>query len=168
MSKRREIRCFDYVNRPYDQVRDALKADATGVFQSASKSAASRARSVASELRVNLGGVEVSADISISVDRIEEHAGDVTSPPTTRLQLQWEASHSPRWFPIMRAEFSIYPLTATETQLDFLGRYEPPMGAIGGALDAVVGHRIAEASVHRFVSDVALYLRTKLATSGRE
>jgi hypothetical protein len=62
----------------------------------------------------------------------------------------------------MSAELSIYPLTATETQLDFLGRYEPPLGAVGGAVDAVVGHRIAEASVHRFLSDVAAYLRRSL------
>ena len=57
----------------------------------------------------------------------------------------------------------IYPLTATETQLDVLGRYEPPMGVLGDAVDAVVGNRIAEASVHRFIADVATYLRTHLA-----
>jgi len=31
--------------------------------------------------------------------------------------------------------------------------------AEGGAADALVGHRIAEASVHRLVADVANYLR---------
>ena len=59
----------------------------------------------------------------------------------------------------MNAELSVYPLTPTETQLDFLGRYEPPLGILGGALDAMVGHHIAQASVHRFVTDVAKYLR---------
>jgi hypothetical protein len=62
----------------------------------------------------------------------------------------------------MRAELSVYPLTATETQLDFAGRYEPPLGALGSAMDAMVGHRIAEASVHRFLQDVAAYLRREL------
>jgi len=69
----------------------------------------------------------------------------------------------PRLFPLMKAELSIYPLTTTETQLDFLGHYEPPLGALGKAMNAVAGHRIAEASVHRFVSDVAGYLRKALA-----
>jgi hypothetical protein len=63
----------------------------------------------------------------------------------------------------MKAELSIYPLTSTETQLDFLGFYLPPLGAVGKALNAMVGHRIAEVSVHRFVSDVAGSLRQALA-----
>jgi hypothetical protein len=62
----------------------------------------------------------------------------------------------------MRAKLGVYPLTATETQLDFAGTYEPPLGAVGGAIDAVVGHRIAEASVHGFVVDVAHHLRETL------
>jgi hypothetical protein len=62
----------------------------------------------------------------------------------------------------MRAELAVYPLTSTETQLDFQGVYEPPLGALGKAVNAVVGHRIAEASVHRFVSNVAQYLRQTL------
>ena len=68
----------------------------------------------------------------------------------------------PRLFPIMKADLSIYPLTATETQLDFKGVYEPPLGPLGEAVNAIVGHRIAEVSVHRFVSDVAGYLRKTL------
>jgi len=63
----------------------------------------------------------------------------------------------------MNARLSVYALTARETQLDFLGQYEPPLGLLGGAMDAVVGHRIAEASVHRLVSDVARYLRQAMA-----
>jgi hypothetical protein len=62
----------------------------------------------------------------------------------------------------MKADLSIYPLTATETQLDFKGLYEPPLGLLGKAVNAMVGHRIAEVSVHRFVSDVAQYLRETL------
>ena len=63
----------------------------------------------------------------------------------------------------MQAELSIYPLTASETQLDFRGQYEPPLGVLGSAIDAAVGHRIAEAAVHRFVGDVADYLRRTLS-----
>jgi hypothetical protein len=81
------------------------------------------------------------------------------SGPATRLQLEWEAAKMPRLFPLMKADLFIYPITATETQLDFEGLYEPPLGPLGKAVNAMVGHRIAEASVHRFVSDVAEYLR---------
>jgi hypothetical protein len=162
MSKGREIRCYDYVNHPYERVRDALKRDALTVFQSATKAAASRAQSVAAELHVDIGGVGIKTDIRISVKDVEESLADAMSTPSTRLLIEWEAANTPRLFPLMKAELSIYPLTATETQLDFSGHYEPPFGVAGKAVNAIVGHRIAEVSVHRFVSDVAGYLRQAL------
>src|SRR5579872_5273682 len=72
MTKRREIRSYDYVNHPYERVRDALKQDARTVFQSATKAAASRAQSVAAELHVDVGGIGVTADVRISVKKVEE------------------------------------------------------------------------------------------------
>jgi hypothetical protein len=159
----REIRCYDYVNHSYEQVRDALSHDAIAVFQSATKAAASRAQSVAAELRVDIGGIAIEADIRIEVRKVEERPADSMSGPVTRLQLEWEAARNPRLFPFMKADLSIYPLTSTETQLDFSGVYEPPLGPLGKAMNAVAGHRIAEVSVHRFVNDVAGYLRQHLA-----
>jgi hypothetical protein len=160
MSKRNEIRCYDYVNHPYERVRDALKQGAVTVFQSATRSAAHRARSIAAELHLDVGGIGIKADIKISVRDVEEK---VLSTPTTRLLLEWEAATMPRLFPLMKGELSVYPLTSTETQLDFLGVYKPPFGAVGKTVNAAVGHRIAEVSVHRFVSEVAGYLRQALA-----
>ena len=34
----------------------------------------------------------------------------------------------------------------------------PPFGAVGAAIDGLALHRVAEASVLRFVSDIARYL----------
>ncbi len=163
MGKGRGIRCYDYVNHPYDRVRDALSKDTLEVFQHATKAAASRARSVASELRVNVGGIEVGTDIAITVNKIEERGSEGVSDSTTHLYFEWEAAKSPRLFPFMQAELTIYSLTASETQLDFAGNYQPPLGAVGSAINALVGYRIAEVSVHRFVADVAQHLRTILA-----
>ena len=163
MSTGREIRSYDYVNHPYARVRDALRQNALTVFQSATKAAASRAQSVAAELHVDFRGIAVKTDINISVGSIEEDIVEATSIPTTRLLLEWEATTMPGLFPLMKGELSVYPLTSTETQLDFSGVYEPPLGAVGRTMNAIVGHRIAEVSVHRFVSDVAGYLRQALA-----
>jgi hypothetical protein len=163
MSKGRKIRCYDYVNHPYERVRDALRKDALTVFQSATKAASSRAQSIAAELHVDVGGIGVKTDIRITVKNVEDKVLDAKSTPVTRLLLEWESATMPRLFPFMKAELSIYPLTATETQLDFSGLYEPPFGAVGKAMNAIVGHRIAEVSVHRFINDVAGYLRQTLA-----
>ncbi len=162
-SKRREIHCYDYVNHPYKGVRDALSHDALAVFQSATKAAAYRAQSVASELHVDIGGLGIKTDIKISVKNVQEEILHGLSGPATRLLLAWEAATMPRLFPLMEAEISIYPLTPTETQLDFSGVYKPPFGAMGKTVNAIVGHRIAEVSVHRFINDVAAYLRRVLA-----
>ena len=163
MNKGREIRSYDYVNHPYDRVRDALSQNALTVFQAATKAAAARAQSVAAELHVDFAGIGVKSDIRISVKDVEEKVPDAGSAPATRLLLEWEAATMPQLFPFMKADLSIYPLTSTETQLDFFGVYEPPFGAVGKTMNAIVGHRIAEASVHSFVSDVAGYLRQTLA-----
>jgi hypothetical protein len=63
------------------------------------------------------------------------------------------------------AELSLYPLGPDETQLDLDCEYRPPGGALGRAADAMVGHRIAEAALHRFVEELASRLRTRLAES---
>jgi len=157
------IRVYDYVNQPYDKVRVAIESDANEVFRNATKVAALRAKSVASELHVNIAGIEVGADIEITVTGIENTQKAVTSPETTRIELEWEAAKMPRLFPLMKAELAIYPLTSTETQLDLRGNYEPPLGIVGSVIDAAVGNRIAEASVHQFISDVAAYLRNELS-----
>lgn len=160
MAQGREIRSFDYVNHPYPAVRQALVSDPAAIFRAATRAASSRAESVAAALRVNLAGLEVSTEIALSVGEIQETSG---SSPVTRVPVSWQAAHRPGLFPLMDAELSLYPLTPTETQLDFHGRYDPPLSVVGDAADALVGHRIAEASVHRFVADVAQYLREHVA-----
>jgi hypothetical protein len=167
MSKERPIRTFDYVNQPYERVRDALRDGPLDVFRSATKAAASRAHEVALGLHVNVGALKIGTEIALTVASITEEEGN--SPASRRLliDIEWEAARAARLFPLMNGQLAVYPLSATETQLDFSGRYEPPFGVLGTAVDALVGHRIADASVHRFVADVADYLRRTLGRRGR-
>ena len=65
----------------------------------------------------------------------------------------------------MHLEMSAWPLSATETQIEIAGEYRPPLGVVGNAIDAAVGHRIAEASVHRFLEDVVEQIRRELPAS---
>ena len=159
------ISVYDYVNHPYKAVRDKLTSEAAEVFRNATKVAATRAKSVASELHINFAGIEVGTDIAISVKSIEEDTQSSIFSTITRINLEWEAAKMPGLFPFMKAELQIYPLTPTETQLSLQGKYEPPLGVLGSLIDSVVGHRIAEASVHQFITDVAVYLRKELANS---
>ena len=155
----RQIQSYDYVNHPYPAVRDALVRDPAAVLRAATNAAASRARAVAAALHVNIGPLDIGTEIAVTVGEISERTSEAPISQVTRIPIEWSAAQRAALFPIMDAELSVYPLTATETQLDFRGRYEPPLGILGGALDAIVGHRIAQASVHRLVADVANYLR---------
>ena len=154
-----KIQSHDYVNHPYAAVRDALVKDPAAVLSAATNAAAARARDVAAALHVNIGPLEIGAEIAVTVGEISEQSYTTPISRVTRIPIEWSAVQRPALFPIMKAELSVYPLTATETQLEFVGRYEPPLGIVGGAVDATVGHRIAQASVHRLVTDVAQYLR---------
>jgi hypothetical protein len=159
----REIRTFDYVNQPYAAVHAALTVDAAAVIRAATTAASSHAASVAGELKVDIGTLQVSTPIEIEAsEAIEDDHGPGRSRQL-RVPISWKARERPGLFPVMRAELWVYPLTATETQLDFRGSYEPPLGALGAAVDAAIGHRIAEASVHRFLAEVARYLREQLS-----
>lgn len=62
----------------------------------------------------------------------------------------------------MEAQLSVWPLTETETQLEIVGAYDPPLGLVGDAFDAAVGRRIAEATVLRFLDEVAAQIRKEL------
>jgi hypothetical protein len=165
MSASHVVRCYEYVNLPYEAVRDALRKDPLGVFQRATAAATTRERALVSSLRVNVGSLEVGTDAVITVREITE---DTFPTPhflgsRTKLSLEWRAAKAPALFPSMKAELQIYPLSTDETQLDFSGRYEPPLGLLGEVGDLALGHRIAEACVHRFVEDIAARLRKEAA-----
>jgi hypothetical protein len=162
MSEPRKLRCYQYVNRPHERVRDLLRQQPLALLQRATNSAAARATSLAANLKVAVAGVEIGVDVRTYLHRVREDAGVAGLSPVTVLEIGWEASRSPSLFPTMRAELSAWPLSSTETQLEITGDYRPPLGLVGNALDAAVGHRVAEAVVHRFLEDIVEEIRREL------
>ncbi|HEU5073777.1 MAG TPA: hypothetical protein VFU02_06380 [Polyangiaceae bacterium] len=161
---RREIRAFDYVNQPYEPVRKVITEQAPAIFQRATKLAQDRSGDLVAALSINLAGVEVSKDITIELGNVREDThGNSELARMTSIELRWQAKESPGLFPAMDGELRVYPLSFTETQVELVGSYDPPMGVLGSAVDAVVGHRVAEASIHRFVRAIVERLRQELA-----
>jgi hypothetical protein len=158
-----QLHCYQYVNRPFEAVKAALVEDANGVFQRATQSAAHRAATVAADLTVELAGIEISKTVEIRVLETDTHAHAPGDPrtPAARFTLAWAAQGGRGFFPTMRGELRVYPLGRGETQLDFDGEYTAPLGAVGQAADALVGYRLARASVLRFLDDVAARLRAE-------
>jgi len=153
----RTLRCYDYVNQPYQRVRETLLANPNYVFRHATAAATTHAAA----LHVRVGSIDIGADVVINVVSIDD--GDAYGRPGTGLKLEWQAATNPHLFPFMKATLSMFALSPTETQLALEGTYELPMGKLGEAIDAAAGHKLAEASVKRFIQEVAGWLREELA-----
>lgn len=152
-----ELRCYQYVKRSYAEVSGVLARDPLSLFQRATTTAADRARDLHAKLKVTVAGHEVDRDVRIEVTAVDRsgHPPAALVLPATALSFAWHAASDASLFPSMRAELTIYPLSDDETQLYLHGWYTPPGGLLGDAADAMGGHRLAEASVHRFLDDVA-------------
>ena len=158
-----EIRCWEYVNRSYPKVGDALVAGGASLFERATTAAVGRAKELVSTLHVSLGGFDVGREVVVHVRGVDRKASvPRMASEATCLDLEWTAHDHPGLFPKMHAKLIAYPLGSGETQLELRGSYDPPGGAVGTAIDRVAGHRIAEASVHRFLTDVAERLSREL------
>ncbi|MDX1622145.1 MAG: hypothetical protein R3320_14205 [Nitriliruptorales bacterium] len=148
----RNLYTYTYVRRPFDDVARLLAEDPSRILQPATERAAGEARTLRSELSVELGRFEVGRDITIEVGEFEP-----LSMLAVALPLRWEAETAEALFPSMEATLELQALSLRSplTQLTLIGSYEPPLGLLGAAGDALLGKRVAEAAVHRFVCDVA-------------
>ena len=162
MSGPRELHCYDYVNAPYVRVSEALSRDAAAIFQRATASAAGRAGELGATLRVDVGPLQVGVDVKVEVRGSREEVSAL-GEHTTHIDFGWAAARAAGLFPSLDGTLMLSQLGAAETQLDLHARYRPPLGVVGQALDAVAGHRIAEASLRRFVDEVSARLRAELA-----
>ena len=160
-SHRNELHAFDYVNHAYDDVRRALLADPLGTLQRATRVAARRAETTVAELRASVAGVEIAAGIELElIDTRFAVAPD--GRQATHFVLAWKGATHAALFPTMHAVLAVYALTPTETQLDLTGTYEPPLGLLGEAVDAIAMHHVARESVAGFIQEVAKFLRHEL------
>jgi hypothetical protein len=158
MSIERTLRCYDYVSQPFEQVHTALSRDAAGIFKRATTVAAEREYAISVQLRVRVGMVSVATDVHVDVGPMQDTTSSPLGYEVKVFPLTWRSISGPSLFPSMNAKLLVYPLSRFETQLEFEGTYDPPLGVLGDAFDAVVGHRIAEASVLHFLQDVTALL----------
>jgi hypothetical protein len=79
------------------------------------------------------------------------------------IPLSWWAVGPRRLFPTLEADLEIMPMGPDQVMLTLMGRYEPPLGAVGRGLDRLVLHRIAEACVRGFLHRTAATLEGQAA-----
>lgn len=100
-------------------------------------------------LKVGPGG-------GIAKEVLLELLGDpVRGESETSIAVAWRATGPSALFPRLQADIVVATVGPELTQISLRGSYSVPMGSIGRALDRVVLHRIAEATVNVFIDRIA-------------
>jgi hypothetical protein len=79
----------------------------------------------------------------------------IQSGDTLVIPMAWQAEALSAAFPVLWADLEVAPFDEHETQLTLVGRYDPPLGAVGRQLDRLLLHRIVQASVRSFLEGLA-------------
>ncbi len=146
---KRDVRFVTAVDVPYERVRDRLRDEPESLLGSAAEGA------IVTTLHAHLGRRRVSRDMRIELVAFDEPLGAASG---AHLLFRADASRNPDLFPHLEARLDAVPIAAERTALLFSATYKPPLGLLGGAVDAAVLHRFAEESLSRFLDDVAVRL----------
>ena len=75
-------------------------------------------------------------------------------PDRTTIPVGWSASGPAGMFPALDADIEVAELEDGRCQLAISARYEPPLGAVGRAIDRTLLARVAEATLKDFLDQV--------------
>lgn len=91
----------------------------------------------------------------------EVRVGPVTATGSRLLRsIAWRSASAQRLVPMLEADLELASLDGYGCQLSLMGSYRPPLSVVGAAGDRLLGHRVAEACVRRFVLELAERLET--------
>jgi hypothetical protein len=161
----RSVHHWAYVDLPMESVRARLHDEPLQLIERATVSGAERTQELMANLKVAMGPLEIAVDIRPHLEEIEDLPGAPGLPPMTRIALRWEAARRSALFPLMQARLEVWPIGPCETLVELEGAYEPPLGVVGTAADAMLGHRIAEASVSRFLENLLSQIRRETSAT---
>lgn len=137
---------YTHIARPAIEVEQRV----LGMLSLLDAFAADASRGV-ERLRIGLGSGE-----HVVIGRtVEIRAGTpVRGATELAIPIVWEATGARALFPRMEGDLLVAALSSDVTQLALRGSYVPPFKHVGKALDRVVLHRLAEASVKSFVERI--------------
>jgi hypothetical protein len=97
----------------------------------------------------------------------------VRFPSKLAMPISWEPAGTQvpgvgRMLPDLDADLEVGPLGPARTQLAINATYTPPLGTVGRTADRLLLHRLAEATVKRFLDQVGGRLLELAADRGRD
>jgi hypothetical protein len=143
------IRYYLDLSLPFEEVEEALMAAPEAWLPGVAREAEDRGEQLLSEV-----GFSLDDDRRLSKEVHIELGPPHRMPGKTLLPLSWKATGAERLFPLLDADLEIATLGRSRTQLSISARYRPPLGVVGKALDRVLLHRVAEATIKDFLDRV--------------
>ena len=139
------VRYYVEVPLPAAQVESALLASPAEWLSSMAGAAQEDGDGLLTAVGVGPLGPRLTRRVTIQL------AEPVRFPSMTSLPLTWEPVGLEGLLPRLDATIEVGPLGEDRTQLAISARYRPPMGVVGQAVDRVLLHRVAEATVKDFL-----------------
>jgi copper chaperone CopZ len=142
-----QIHRYAYVTRPFEDVWTAVAASPSVLVDESTGDGLKR-----SQLHARLAGIDVTRPVLVHV------GGLVNRGDRAVVAVTWWDEGRRNLFPVMEAVLEMVPVDyrgCPITQLGLVGRYRPPFGAFGNAIDRVAGSQVVAESVTWFVAEVA-------------
>jgi hypothetical protein len=150
------IRYFVELAIPPDRVEGVLLATPARWLPGLARIAATRGEGLLAEVGIGPLGPRLGVPVTVEL-------GDpVRFPGKMLLPMTWEPVKGGGLFPSLDADLELGPLGPERTQLAISGRYQPPLGRVGRAVDRGLLHRVAEATVKDFLDRVAEAIQTRV------
>jgi hypothetical protein len=108
------------------------------------------------ELRFEIGSSAVTRRVRADVGPL------ISGPGHLRVPLHWKAAEHPNLFPAMEGELDIGDVEGSQIEVRLVGEYCTPLAAVGAVADALAGRRVAENSLHGFLTEVTRRLSARL------
>jgi hypothetical protein len=105
------------------------------------------------------GRVETQVEVDI--------AAPIRFPSRLVLPMTWTPMEHPALLPVFNADAEVAPIGPNRTQFAVSARYDPPLGALGRAIDRALLHRIAEAVIKDFVDRAVETLQGLFASASK-
>jgi hypothetical protein len=153
------IRYFVEVPLPADQVERALLASPAEWLSALAGEAQERGDGLLTEVGVGPLGTHLRRHVRICLGE------PMQFPSMTSLPLTWEPVGLEGLLPRLDANLELGSLGQDRTQLAISARYRPPLGGVGRAVDRMLLHRVAEATLKDFLDRLGQAI-THHATAG--
>jgi hypothetical protein len=150
-----DLRAEEIIDQPYASVQKALLADPGKWLPNLADDAGKR---LITEIGVQIGSAWVARAIEVEV------APPTIYPDRSEIFISWKAAGMPSLFPELRGLLELAAVDAARSRLSFEASYEPPGRLAGQLVNQALMHRVAEASVRKFVLRTARALGRRANT----